>query len=296
MENKKQKCSLKEHNELDANYYCKKCEIYMCNKCEKYHINIFPNHNSIILEKDISNIFTGFCKVENHQIELEYFCKTHNVLCCAKCIGIKRKGNGQHNKCNVCNYEDIIDEKKKNLKNNIKILEDLSNSLQSSIDELKIIVEKLSKNKEEIKLNIQKIFTKIRNALNNREDELLLEVDNEFEKLYFKEDILKETEKLPNKIKISLEKGKLIDKEWDNNNILNSLINDCINIENNIKMINLINEKRKQFSSIDSQIKFNSSNDENTILEMIKKFGNVNSKKENNNNDNINILDFNPKI
>ena len=74
---------------------------------------------------------------------------------------------GQHNDCNVCYYEDIINEKKENLKNNIKILEDLSNSLQSSIDELKIIVEKISKNKEEIKLNIQRAFTKIRNEINN---------------------------------------------------------------------------------------------------------------------------------
>ena len=31
----------------------------MCNKCEKHHISIFPNHNSIILEKDISNIKTS---------------------------------------------------------------------------------------------------------------------------------------------------------------------------------------------------------------------------------------------
>ena len=295
MEKKKYKCSLKEHNEIDAICYCQKCDIYMCNKCEKYHINIFPNHNSITLDKDISNIFTGYCKVENHINKLEYFCKTHNILCCAQCIiKIKRKGNGQHTDCNVCNYEDIIDEKKENLKNNIKILEDLSNSLQSSIDELKIIVEKLTKNKEEIKLNIQKIFTKIRNAINNREDELLLEVDNEFDKLYFNEEILTETEKLPNKIKISLEKGKTIDKEW-NNNKLNSLINDCINIENDIKSINKINEKIKECKSTNKEIKFNSGNDEITILELIKKFGNINSKKENNNNDNINILDFNPQ-
>ena len=233
MENKKYKCSLKEHNEFDAISYCQKCDNYMCNKCEKLHISLVPNHHSITLDKDISNLFTGFCKVENHQNELDFFCKTHNELCCGLCITkIKRKGVGQHTDCNVCNYEDIIDEKKQNLKNNIKILENLSNSLQSSIDELKIIIEKISKNKEEIKLNIQKIFTKIRNTINNREDELLLELDNVFEKLYFNEEILTETEKLPKKIKISLEKEKLIDKEWDNNNELKSLINDCINIEN----------------------------------------------------------------
>ena len=175
MENKKYKCSSEEHKEVDANYYCQKCNIYICNKCEKYHKILFINHNLITLDKDITKIFTGFCNVENHQIELDFFCKEHNILCCTKCISrIKRKENGIHTDCNVCYYEDIINEKKENLKNNIKILEDLSNSLQSSIDELKIIVEKISKNKEEIKLNIQRAFTKIRNEINNREDELLL--------------------------------------------------------------------------------------------------------------------------
>ena len=264
MDKSNYKCSLKEHNESNANFYCQKCDIYMCNKCENFHKIYVPNHHLFPLDKDITQIFTGFCKNENHhQNELDYFCKNHNVLCCAKCITkIKSKGNGQHIDCNVCNYEDIIDEKKQNLKNNIKILENLSNSLQSSIDELKKIVEKLSKNKEEIKLNIQKIFTKIRNAINNREEELLLEIDNEFEKLYFNEEI---SEKLPNKIKISLEKGKLIDKEW-NNNKLNSLINDCINIENDINTINKINEKIKECKSTNIQIKFNLGNDDITIL------------------------------
>ena len=75
MENKKYKCSLNEHNELDAICYCQKYDIYMCNKCDKYHIYIFPNHNLITLDNDITKIFTGLCKVENHQIELQYFCK-----------------------------------------------------------------------------------------------------------------------------------------------------------------------------------------------------------------------------
>ena len=294
MENKKYKCSFKEHNEIDANCYCPKCDIYMCNKCEKHHSNLFLEHNLISLDKNFAKVFTGFCKVENHQYELEYFCKEHNILCCAKCISrIKRKGSGQHINCNVCNYEDIISEKKQNLKNNIKILENLSDSLQSSIDELKIIVEKISKNKEELKINIQKAFTKIRNTINDREDELLLEVDNKFEKLYFNEEILTETEKMPNKIKISLDKGKLIDKEWDDQNKIKSLINDCINIENEIKNINQINEKIKECKSINTEIKFKSNNYIN-IIELIKNFGNINNEKEKNqNNININVLDFN---
>ena len=52
-----------------------------------------------------------------------------------------------------------------------------------------------------MKINIQKIFTKIRNEINNREDELLLKVDNKFDNLLLKENILKNFEKWSEKSK-----------------------------------------------------------------------------------------------
>jgi len=295
MESKKQKCSLEEHNELDAINFCPICKIFICNKCEKHHSSLFKNHQLFPLDKDINEIFTGFCKIENHNLELDFFCKDHNELCCVKCIAkIKSKGNGQHINCNVCNIEDIIDGKKNNLKNNINTLKELSKTLQSSIDELNIILEKINKNKEEIKLDIQKIFTKIRNELNNREDELLLEVDKIYEKMNFNDNMLKESQKLPNKIKISLAKGEKLCKEMNNNINLNSLVYDCVSIENEIKNINLINENIKKFSSFNKQIKFNSGNKEN-IIESIKKFGYINEQNDNKSEIiNMNILDFNP--
>ena len=120
----------------------------------------------------------------------------------------------------------------------------VSMNLSQKIDELKIIFDKIEKNKEDIKNNIQKIFTKLRNALNDREEVLLLEVDNKYNELFLSEEIMKGCEKLPKKIKISLEKGKALDKDW-NDNELNCVINDCIEIENNIKDINLINQNKK---------------------------------------------------
>ena len=83
------------------------------------------------------------------------------------------------------------------------------NTIEESIKKLKIIFEKINENKEDLKLKIQKIFNKIRNKLNEREYEILLEVDNKFNDLYFKEDIIKESEKLPNKIKNHWKKEKL---------------------------------------------------------------------------------------
>ena len=79
-------------------------------------------------------------------------------------------------------------------------------------------------------LKIQKIFTKLRNILNDEEDELLKKIDKYFNDSFFSENLIKEGEKLSQKIKISLEEGKLIEKEWGNKP-LNSSINDCLNIE-----------------------------------------------------------------
>ena len=129
-----------------------------------------------------------------------------------------------------------------------------------------------------MKLNKQKIFTKIRNVLNEKEDQLLLKVDKMFDDLYFDESIFKESEKLPNKLKISIEKGKdMLDKEW-NNDKLYSLINDCINIENNIEKINKINESMKKCkSSKNFKIKFIPEEESkiNEFLNSIKNFGEV---------------------
>ena len=44
------------------------------------------------------------------------------------------------------------------------------------------IFEKIIEDKEQLKIKISQIFNKIRNALNEREDELISEVDNKFNK------------------------------------------------------------------------------------------------------------------
>ena len=84
--------------------------------------------------------------------------------------------------------------------------------MEKSINEIKIIFEEINKSKEDLKLKVQSIFTKIRNALNEKEDKLLSDIDKQYDDKYFKEDLIKESEKLPNKIKKSIDKGKIIEK------------------------------------------------------------------------------------
>ena len=184
------KCSFEDHKDIDASKYCQECNIYLCNKCEKFHSGLCKNHHTFPLDINFKELFTGFCKEKNHKNELNYFCKDHNILCCVACVGkIKTRGNGNHSDCNVCDINDILDEKKKNLSNNIKNLENISNLFQSLINDLKKILKEIDKNKEQVKEEIQKIFTKIRNELNNREDELLIEIDQIFEKKFNYENV-----------------------------------------------------------------------------------------------------------
>ena len=274
------KCSSADHKEINAIKYCSTCQIFMCNKCENYHSSLFKNHNLNNLNKD-EEIFTGYCKEKDHTMKLEFFCKNHNLLCCAACLcKLDKKGLGQHKDCDVCFIEEIKEEKKNKLKENIKYLVDLKDKFNDSMESLKKLFQNIEKDKEDLKLEIQNIFTKVRNTLNNRENELLLEVDKLFNNKYFNEDIIKKGEKLPKQIKLSLEKGKLIDKDWDNNNLY-SYINDCINIENNIKNINIINENINK-CNLNNKIKmqFNPKDEKlNEFLEKIKFFGKIDDFK-----------------
>ena len=275
MEDNKKKCSNEEHPNIDAISFCQNCKIYICNKCLNHHQALFKKHLIINIDNN-QDIFIDKCDENNHYDKLNFYCKNHNILCCAACITkIKANGFGQHKDCDVCFLQDIKEEMKNKLNDNMKFLEDLSNNLNNSIKELKSLYDNIDKRKEEIKSKIQNTFTKIRSTLNEREDELLLEVDNKFNELFGNEDIIREGEKLPNKIKLSLEKGKINENDWNDNNKLSSIINICINIEDNIKNINIINENIKNYKiNNDIKIDFDLENEYfDNFIYTIKSFG-----------------------
>ena len=271
------RCFSEDHKDLKAISFYPECRIYMCNKCENIHSSFFKNHSPFKLNKK-DEIFTGYCKEKNHPNKLDYYCKSHNKLCCGLCIAkLNGKGEGQHKDCDVCYVENIKEEKKNKLKESLKILEDLENKF-NEIKPLKEIYQKIEQEKENLKIEIQNVFTKIRNAINNREDELLLEIDNVYKTKYFNEDVIKNVEKIPKQIKLLLDKCKFLEKEWDNKNNLISRINECINIENNIKNINIINENINKFK-IEKNMKFKFYPKDKLIdkfIDTIKIFGKIN--------------------
>ena len=273
METKKPKCS--SDKELDAIVYCGECKIYMCSKCEQFHSKLLSAHQTMNLDKEDGEIFTGICKEPNHGNKLEFFCKNHNTLCCVSCTSkIGKKGLGLHKDCDVCFLEDIKEEKKEKFKSNTKYLEEISNTLKESIDNLIKTNEKIAKDREEIHLKIEKTFSKIRSKVNNREEEILAEVNGLFDKMYIDEKNLKKWDELPNAIKSSLEKGKKIESNDDK---LVLFIDECINIENNLKEINKINQIiKKNIDKGYKEVQFNFDEEQiDSLLGYIKIFGNI---------------------
>ena len=273
------KCSLDEHKEIDAIFYCQECKINMCNKCEKIHSELLKNHHIDSLDKDVKDIFTGLCTIPKHSMILEYYCETHNQLCCAACTSkIQKNGNGYHGGCKIYYITEIKDQKKENFKKNKKNLEDLSSEFEPLIKELKNSYEKINERKDKLKKEIQNIFTKIRTELKSREDKLYEEIDKKFNELYFKEDLIKESEKFPNLIKISLEKANFKNNELNDINKLSKMINEGIKLENMISKINDFHVKIKSFKAKkDIDINFSLKNDEieKGLIDIIKKFGDI---------------------
>ena len=109
-----------------------------------------------------------------------------------------------------------------------------------------------------------------------------MDIDNEFNNLFFKEDIIKQSEKLPNIIKKSLELGKEINIRWQEDNNILLYINECINIENNIKSIDLIKENiNKSYLIKKLIIKFEGEDEINNLIKQIKNIGKIIKEEKN---------------
>ena len=277
MESHNKKCSLKEHSNISASIYCKKCEKFMCNECEINHSNQFNDHNDYIINEGLDEIFNVYCQEEKHQcFKLEYFCKSHNKFCCSACIAkIKGDKKGEHIDCEVCNIEKMKEEKIQKVKENIELLEDMNSRINDeSFSDIKNIFKEINEDKEKLKLKIKNIFTILRDALNHRENELLLNVDKQYDNLFGKDDILKDIELMPKKIKISFDKlNDVIDDKKENN--IYELIDKCIKVENDINIINNIDSNINNiYNSKSTQIKFIPEEAQiNEFIDSIQNFG-----------------------
>ena len=279
MESLFKRCYTKSHWNKKATKRCFTCNKDFCEICAGAHSRCDRKHELHSLDTDSKNFnFTGLCKEDNHT-KLNYFCKTHNNLCCAACLcKIKEKGDGQHTECNACHIDEIKDEKKTKLNNCINILKNLLKNNKKMLKEIKRIYDKNKPKKDEIKQNIKNIFNKFRNLLDKREKELLSELDTLFEKIFFNEEFINNYKKIPNKIENNLKIAKAVIEKWEedeHNGKLNIIINDCVSIEKSLEKFLKIKEKIDSLGP-NTCIKFNEgNNDIELISEKIKNFGDI---------------------
>ena len=166
---------------------------------------------------------------KHEEIEAICYCNKCEKFMCKKCEVFHSEFFDSKHKLFIIdsNNFDNIKYTKENeneiikIEEDIKYLKEFSNKLNEINNELKNESEKMNKNKEDIEIKIQRMFTKIRNTLNKAEDDLLLEIDNKFEKSNINKDI-KKNDILLNKIKLALNKEPY---KYD------LLINECKDIE-----------------------------------------------------------------
>ena len=292
MDSEKIFCSLPDHSNEEAEFFCPECKMNMCSNCNKMHSNFFRSlHHQYKIEKEKENNNSpsiSLCQEKNHFQELMYYCETHNKLCCAFCIvKVKDEINGKHGDCNVYKLDEIEEEQKNKLKENLKNLENLSKYIDTSITELKNDLNKSKENNDNLKLTIQQTFNKIRNQLDLREKELLSEADKNMNDLSMKKNIINKLEEAPKKIESFLNKGKLIENKWKENNLSIS-ITQCLNIEKNLEEINSYKDIINKNTGNNLLLKFKPEmNNINDFLDTIKKFGciyNINDIQEKLNN------------
>ena len=132
---------------------------------------------------------------------------------------------------------------------------------------------KITESKEEALKEVQKFCTSLRNIINAKEDELMAEIEERYKYNFFNDDNIAYVEKFLNKNRILLESIKADDYDWRKNK-LNSLINDCINVENNIIEINKINNINENLKKLPReffqvQLKWNQDNFNNYVKNIV---------------------------
>jgi len=77
---------------------------------------------------------------------------------------------------------------------------------------------------------------------------------------------------LPNNVKNSIENGKMINNIWDDQNKLNFIIYNCLNIENNIKDIKLINDNIEKCKDSEKKIhiKYEEKNFDDEVKDLLQ--------------------------
>lgn len=174
---KSQQCSNPDHSDREAAIYCSECGKYYCVECEaKLHNKVFADHAEFVTH-DISgdaSPFTGKCEAHSGS-PLDFFCKDHFCLCCAKCM----LEGGAHSNFRVNPLSEV------DQRSIVARLPRIAAKLETLVRKARRLSEKgLQKKQQTFEQNICAVrdkirttFSELRAALDAREQDLLAQAN-----------------------------------------------------------------------------------------------------------------------
>lgn len=104
----------KRANSVSATVYCKECSQYQCAKCSHCH-NIFEalsGHQLFMLNLETPLAqevdMKGLDTCEQHQKRIEFFCSSHQALCCSSCAMAEHRGCHGVNEVSVAAVSSVL--------------------------------------------------------------------------------------------------------------------------------------------------------------------------------------------
>ncbi|VDI49321.1 Hypothetical predicted protein [Mytilus galloprovincialis] len=170
----------KRHLNKSAEEYCPQCEEALCRECKDHHklSKLLKSHQTITVDK--YNKLPPFIKqisqnCEEHDCFLEFYCKSHDALCCKLCL------ISGHKECKETIFiEDFLKpltgHQSAALDNIEKILQDLQNNICSAIKDRHRNLTEIREQKRVIGEQIKEKRKEINTLLDHLEEELLEKV------------------------------------------------------------------------------------------------------------------------
>ncbi|XP_071146781.1 uncharacterized protein [Mytilus edulis] len=160
----------KKHISKAAEEYCPECEEAFCTDCKDHHklAKASKSHQAILIDE--YNNLPPFIREIKQQCDehgdiFDFFCPTHNELCCKRCI------TTTHKECNECIViEDFVKFSKSSttIDEYEKTLKDVEGNIQTAIDDRKYNLEQFEKQTQDITKQVKGK----RNEINEHFDDL----------------------------------------------------------------------------------------------------------------------------
>ncbi|XP_071144800.1 E3 ubiquitin-protein ligase TRIM39-like [Mytilus edulis] len=163
------------HISKTAEEYCPVCEEALCSDCKDHHNLAKATKNHQVISIAEYNKLPAFIReikqhCDKHGDRFEFFCPTHNELCCKRCI------TTTHNECKECKVIEDFVESSAAIDEYEQTLKDVEENIQTAIADRKNNVEEFEKQTQAISKQIKNKRIEINRLFDNLEATIMKEL------------------------------------------------------------------------------------------------------------------------